>query len=171
MLLGRNCAWLLMIDKSFSLRMMIIFYITAFVITCVRTQSASITVRIVAQRHILSASQDPLDVSQRRCRLLFPLSPEMQEIFSFVDVLNLEQCANHRHGQSMSPIIGCDLSGQLTYWYQTDSYRQTIEIAWHQISASSFLENSTSFMSVAFEGCNFVATSLHFLLWLLALCR
>ena len=71
---------------------MIIFYITAFVTTSVRTQSASITVRIVAQRDVLSASQERLDVLQRQRRLLFPLSAEVQEIFSFVDVLNCYRC-------------------------------------------------------------------------------
>ena len=57
MLWERKCAWLLMLDKSFSLRIMSILYITAFVIISVRTQSASITVRIVAQRSVLSAQK------------------------------------------------------------------------------------------------------------------
>ena len=57
MLWERKCAWLLMLDKSFSLRIMSILYITAFVIISVRRQSASITVRIVAQRNVLSAQE------------------------------------------------------------------------------------------------------------------
>lgn len=57
MLWERKCAWLLMIDNSFSLRIMIILYITTFVVISVRRQSASITVRIVAQRNVLSAQK------------------------------------------------------------------------------------------------------------------
>ena len=77
-----------MIDKSYYC---ILHYVTTSAINSIWTQAASVTVRIVAQRDVLSASQDRSDV--------------------------------------------------------------------------------TSFMSVAFEGCNFEATSLHFLLWLLALRR
>lgn len=57
MLWERKYAWLLMIDKSFSLRIMSVLYITAFVIISVRRQSASITVRIVAQRNVLSSQK------------------------------------------------------------------------------------------------------------------
>ena len=36
--------------------------------------------------------EDRLDVLPRHCRLLFPLSPEIKEIFSFVDELNCDRC-------------------------------------------------------------------------------
>ena len=78
-----------------------------------------------------------------------------------VDLLSLylEQRANHWHWQNMSGIIGRDLLGQLTHRYPSDYCHQTFEITSNRITASSFLENSTSFMSVGFEGSNFVASS------------
>ena len=72
--------------------------------------------------------------------------------------LHLKPRAIHIHQQSMSRIIGWDLSCQLTHRHPTDSPPQAVEIASHSIIASSFLENSISFMSVAFDGCYFVAT-------------
>ena len=59
----------------------------------------------------------------------------------------------------MSRIIGWDLLGQLTHPYPSDYCHQTFEITSNRITASSILENSTSFMSVGFEGSNFVASS------------
>ena len=60
--------------------------------------------------------------------------------------------------QSMTFFIGWELSGHFTYRYPSDSCPQTLEITLGRITASSFLESSISLMSVAFEGCNFVAT-------------
>ena len=82
--LMRNCALLLMIDKSYSF---FLHYVTKSAINSTWTQAAIITVRIVAERGVLSAWQDRSDVWQRHRRLLFPLCPEIQEIASFVDVL------------------------------------------------------------------------------------
>ena len=63
--------------------------------------------------------------------------------------------------QSMSLFIGWDLSGHLTRRCSSNSYRQTFQITSHRITASaSFLEHLIRFMSVAFGGCNFVATFL-----------
>lgn len=48
------------------------------------------TNRCTKERFIRSGER--LGVLPRNRRLLFPLSPEIQEIFSFVDVLNCERC-------------------------------------------------------------------------------
>ena len=167
-----------MIDKSFSLRIMIILCITTFVIISVIISGDSPLASLYKSLHNVTfyplrrslgciAASPSATVSSlpRNTRdFLFCWRVELWALY-------LEQCANQWHWQSMSRIVGCDLSGQLTHRYQSDSYRQMFKTTWHQITASFFLENSSSFMSVAIEGCNFEATSLHFLLWLLALRR
>ena len=78
MLWERKCAWLLMIDNSFSLRIMIILYITTFVIISVRRQSASITVRIVAQRNVLSAQKSAWIYCRVTVGYCFLLAPKQR---------------------------------------------------------------------------------------------
>ena len=69
--------------------------------------------------------------------------------------------------------ISLNLSGHFAYRYPSDSFTQTLEIRLHWITASSFLESSIGFMSLAFESCNFVVSfhcnfSYGYLLWITA---
>ena len=114
-------------------------------------------------------SQDRLDVLQRHPPLLFPLSPKIQLrffLFSWCADMLLVAIFRTAHKpltlwQSMSLFIGWDLSGHFTRRCSSNSYRQTFDITSHRITAfASFLDHLISFMSVAFGGCNFVATFL-----------